>query len=441
MTRPAFLQMNGFNPAMISIDHGLLKILHFSTKVFVTKGEGEDVAQHRQEVLWKIFDEHYKQLPDKSKETAVDKTWRLCLARMDRRKINITTETKDDQVLISFNPEIDPELKQYSETSLAKTTESMKYLPLQLWARNRVERNEDYKKHPQYENDHALVIAETKKVVEGLKDDKSEDKSFSLFYQSLPAYVCAVLVRDYFETLAVQERAFCKDVLIEHASAPLREGYRYQIGDGVEVAISALPSLLKVFPNDAGEIKTILLLTLFDSYPVGMGGQRMLVHPTGAIANNLWKESFADANSIFLGFLVLKPAFDKLGETTRRENHKRGVYEFSNHDLLKMFVKTHEAEINGIVSNKIAYSDIVNIDQIDPDTLITAFRLLPIDTADETHQAFFHQIFPIFSKKLFKDSRRRNGEDSFDYSDKQRFLEMLSYVVLSSKVENLEVHI
>jgi hypothetical protein len=418
-----------------------LENLALQYQVFATEGEGEDVAKHRQEVLWKIFDDHYEQLPDKSKETAMDKTWRLCLARMDRRKMNITTETKDDQVLISFNPEIDPELKQYSETSLAKTTESMKYLPLQLWAQNRVERNEDYKKHLQYENDHALVISETKKVVEGLKDDKSEDKNFSLFYQSLPAYVCAVLVRDYFEKLDAQERAFCKDVLIEHASAPLREGYRYQIGDGVKVAISVLPSLLKVFPNDAGEIKTILLLTLFDSYPVAMGGQRMLDHPTGAIANTLWKESFADANSIFLGFLMLKPAFDKLRETTRRENHKRGVYEFSNHDLLKMFVKTHEAEINRIVSNEIAYSDIVNIDQLDLDTLITAFRLLRIDTADETHRTFVHQIFPIFSKKLFKDSRRRDGEDSFDYSDKQRFLEKLSYVVLSSKVENIDAYL
>jgi len=167
----------------------------------------------------------------------------------------------------------------------------------------------------------------------------------------------------------------------------------------------------------------------------------MLDHPTGAILNTLWKESFADANSIFVGFLMLKPAFDKLGEATRREGHKRGVYEFSNHDLLKMFVKTHEAEINKIVSNKIAYSDIVNIDQIDLDTLIIAFRLLPIDTADETHQTFLHQIFPIFSKKLFKDSRRRDGEDSFGYSDKQRFLKKLSYVVLSSKVENIEVYL
>jgi hypothetical protein len=354
--------------------------------------------------------------------------------------MNITTEAKDDQVLISFNPEIDPELKQYSETSLAKTSESMKYLPLQLWARHKAERNDDYKKHAQYENDHALAIAETKRVVEGMKDDRSDDKSFTLFYHSLPAYVCAVLIRDHLEELDAEDREFCKNILIEHASMPLKESYRYQAGDGAEVAISALPSLLSVFPEDASGIKKILLFTLFDSYPVGVS-QRMSDHPTGAILNTLWKESFADANSIFLGFLMLKPALDELRESTRREGHKRGVYDFSNHDVLKAFAKTHEAEISKIVSNKYSYSDIPNIDQIDLDTLLTAFRLLPIDTADETHEQFLHQIFPIFSKKLFVDGRKRDREDDFDYSDRQRFLEKLSYVVLSSKVEDIEAYL
>jgi hypothetical protein len=59
-----------------------LENLALQDQVFATEGEGEDVAKHRQEVLWKIFDDYYEQLPDKSKETAMDKTWRLCLARM-----------------------------------------------------------------------------------------------------------------------------------------------------------------------------------------------------------------------------------------------------------------------------------------------------------------------------------------------------------------------
>jgi hypothetical protein len=412
--------------------------LHY--QIFASEDQGEDVAKQRQEILWKIFDHYYKQLPNKSNETKNDKTWRLYLARMDRRKMKITTEKKDDQVLISFNPEIDPELKKYSEDSLAMNSESMKYLPLQLWSRYKFERNDDCKKYPQYENDPTLAVAEIKKVLEGLVGDKSEDKSFTLFYHSLPAYVCAVLMRDYLEKLDADERRFCKEILIERASAPLREGYRYQVGDGVGVAIAALPSLLKLFPEHTGEIKRILMFGLFDSYPIGMG-QRLSDYPTGAILNDLWKEGFVDANSIFLGFLVLKPAYDELREAIRHEKAKRGVYDFSNHELIEVFAKKHEAEITKIVSNNIAYSDIPDIGQIDLDTLVTAFRLLPSDTADEMHKKFLDQTFPIFSRKLFEGRHGRVTEDSFDYSVKQRFLEKLSYIVLSSKVEDIEVYL
>jgi len=69
-------------------------------------------------------------LPDKSKETESDKIWRLYLARMDRRKMKPTTEEKDGQFVINFNPEVDPELKEYSETSLEETNAPMKYSAL-----------------------------------------------------------------------------------------------------------------------------------------------------------------------------------------------------------------------------------------------------------------------------------------------------------------------
>jgi hypothetical protein len=36
---------------------------------------------------------------------------------MDKRKMDITTEKTDEGVIIHFNPEIDPELKAYSDAS------------------------------------------------------------------------------------------------------------------------------------------------------------------------------------------------------------------------------------------------------------------------------------------------------------------------------------
>lgn len=92
--------------------------LHY--QIFRSENVTEKDAIERQQVLWDIFDKYYNQLPDEAQETEADKTWRLCLARMDRRKMNITTKEKDEGIEISFNPEIDPKLKQYSEEAIKK---------------------------------------------------------------------------------------------------------------------------------------------------------------------------------------------------------------------------------------------------------------------------------------------------------------------------------
>jgi hypothetical protein len=138
---------------------------------------------------------------------------------------------------------------------------------------------------------------------------------------------------------------------------------------------------------------------------------------------------------------MLEPAYKKLRELTRLENHKRGVYNYSNHELLQAFEKKYKAEIGKIISNEVAYSEIANISQISLDTLVTAFKLLPIDTAKETHKSFMQEIFAIFSKKLFNDNHRSDSDDALDYGIKQRFIEKLAYVILSSKVADVQTYI
>jgi hypothetical protein len=218
---------------------------------------------------------------------------------------------------------------------------------------------------------------------------------------------------------------------------PLREDYHYQIGDGVVAAVGALPALIKPFPQDADGIKKILLLILFDSYPTGMN-QRLSDYAVAGILNSLWKESSTDANSIFLGFLALKPKYDELREAARKESYQRGIYEISKLRPLEVLLTQNEALVSKIIDNEIAYSDVSNVKDIDPDTLVTAFRLLPRDTADDMHKQFFGDIFPILSKLVFQDNHRGDSEESFDHGTRHNFLEKLAYVLLSSKPDDLE---
>jgi hypothetical protein len=411
-----------------SLEHIALKYQLFRTEEETESDEGK-----RQKIIWEIFDKYYKELPNKSKETESDKTWRLYLARMDRRKMSPEVEEKDGKVLIKFNPKIDPELKKYSEDSLQKISNEMKYTSLRLWAIFRFEKNEDkYKQYQQYENDPQLVITETKEIIEGLK--KKDKDNFFLFNHSIPAYVCSVLIRDFFDKLNSEEKEFCKDSIIEYASLPLQKNYQYQISDGVNAAVNILPFLLKSFVQDSGKIKTVLLLILFDSHPIGTN-QRLSDYSIRTVLHNLWKISFKDAHSIFLGYLLLKPKYDNLRDKLWKENCKKNIYKLSEEQVLKSFIKQYDKELENIISDKITYEDLGSLNQLSLNILNTAFELLPPKTENGDHKKFLNTIFPVFSKKLFID------DDRIDYSLKHRFLEKFAYFILTSKKKKIETYL
>jgi len=226
-------------------------------QVFRNEQISEEEANKRQQVIWDIFDEYYKNLPNETEESEFDKTWRLYLARMDNRKMTPEIEEKRDHILIKFTTKLSSKLKKYSETSTNEISEKMKYMPLKMWASYKMKNDDQYKQFKQY-NDPKLVFKEIKEVIEGFK---SKDREFYLFYHSIPGDTCSVLVRDYSKDLSKNEINYCKDIILEIASSSLRDSYGYQLGDGVESSISVLPILMNEFPEEKENIKFILLLT------------------------------------------------------------------------------------------------------------------------------------------------------------------------------------
>ncbi|KKQ77574.1 MAG: hypothetical protein US98_C0001G0001, partial [Parcubacteria group bacterium GW2011_GWC1_38_6] len=159
---------------------------------FSGKNTTEKEVNYRQKVIWEIIDNYYAKL---SKKINDDQTLRLLLARIDRRKIIPTLEEKDDKVLIKFIPEIEPDLKKYTEESQQIYSEKFKYTPLKLWATNKFEKNIEYKKYKQYENNPNLVLKETKEIFERLENNNDFFSNF--LERSTPAYTCSILIREY----------------------------------------------------------------------------------------------------------------------------------------------------------------------------------------------------------------------------------------------------
>lgn len=422
-----------------------LENLFLQYQVFKNENVTEDEVKERQKALWKILDNYYKGLPNEEKQTDSDHTWRMFLARMDYRKMKPSTKKTEEGIEIHWNPEIEPKLKQKSEESIQKSSQPMKYTALKMWAYYRMKNEDEYKKYEQYEKNPKLALKEIKEIISKLKAIKKSqhlqlehtgDESFYLFNYSIPGEVCAVLVRDFLDKLSQKEINFCKDVIFEVASSSLRPNYQYQISDGVQSAISLLPVLLEKFPKEKDQIKIILLLTLFDDYPIGMGGGKFNHYSINAI-HKLWKANFEDAQSLLLGYLLLKSKYEELREKLREANHKKRIYELHEHQVVEKFTENYEDNLKKIVENKITLKDCKNIREMEFSSLRTAFQLIPLKTENENHKKIVNEIISAFAEKLTSDDR----DDKIDYMVRHDFLEKIAYFLLSAKQEEIEEYL
>lgn len=418
-----------------------LENIFLQYQLFRTDQIAEEEAEERQKALWDILDSYYKELPDKSKETEYDKTWRLYLARMDRRKMKIETEDKDGQTYISFNPEIDPELKDYSEKSLKKSNAPYKHINLYLWSHYKYENNEDYKQYEQYENDPKSALDEVKTIekklvkIEKPKDfkfDHTEDESFYLSNYSTPAYVCSVLFENHKKELSVPDKDYCKNTIMQYAQLALLPDYRYQISDGSQPAITTLPSLFDEYADERDNIKILILQNLFNDYPINAGGNAFNEFAIVAI-QKLWENHFDDAQSLLLAYIILKQKQKKLIERVREENRKKRIYDLNLIEVNSRFFEENKE----IFNNNLSIDDLGDLQEYELSILRTAFMIIPTGKNNTTHKEIVLKIIPVFCKQLLS----RERDDRVDYKVRHDFLSKLAYFILNTNKQDIKEYL
>lgn len=408
-----------------------LEDIAFQYQLVGSKDDAEFTEfQKRKEAIWEIFDRYYTELPPEPEQTDADKTWRLFLARMDARKMKVRTEPSEesDKVLITFEPEIDANLKQHSEESLEEAGRLLKYGPLQMWSQCRFKRDKaQYERYDKYEKNPHVALSEAQEVIGAL--ETNNDEKFSLFNRFIPPYVCTVVIRDFLDVLSEEEKEFCSKTIINFASIPLLvEEYSFQISDGVEPCISVLPLLIKCFPEKKEDIVATLCMLLLDRWP------QISVCATRAVFNDLWEIDFEAAQSIFLGYLMLEPKYDKLVDEVRQEDLQKKIYSVSEPRFLKKFSNKYEKDMERVITGKIKYDDIGNVTQIELKTLNRGFELIPLDTKNTVHERFIGAILPVFAKQILADSR---GDDNLDYELKHGFYHKFAYFILTSRKDKI----
>ncbi len=399
-----------------------LEYLAFKYQLEQFEEESADEVRKRQEVIWEILDKHYGALPEQSIETETDKTWRLYLARMDTRKMKTEIKESNEGVIVTFNPEIDPSLRKFSEDSAGTAAAAIKHTSLKLWANYRFIRNPEYQTYKTFEDNPESVITETREILENLEKGKDP---FPEFNRTIPAYTCSVLIRDFVDKLSVKDKEFCRDIITQFAKTPLViQDYQYQIDDGTEPSIATLPKLMQHFPGDSKEIKSLLILLLLNPW------REITTFAIRGITSWLWGIHFDDAHAIFLGYLLLRPRYYVLREEVIRKKRRNSVFDVQETEIVELFTKKHKVELEKVVMNNIAFSDLEGIRDLDFTTLEIAFELIPPNTQNTDHKSFLNIFFLLCAEQIGKD------QDRVDYRVKKEFMtKFANFILCSSKDE------
>ncbi len=409
-------------------------------------------VKNRQKVLWKIFDEYYQQLP--SNEIESDKIWRLCLARMDIRKMRQKVEEIDGKSFIRYQSEMDPQLKKHSEEKLKEISNQSQYQSLRLWAEYKFKNNKEkkYKQFKKYENNPKLVIKDIRSIIKtfnkirpyplfpkgqqlpSFDNDQNDINGFLLINYSIPLYACAVLIRDYFDQLSQRDKIFCKRTIIKYVLRILQNGSQYYVITNTSMEIATLPLLINLFPEEKDQIKRILLKLLVEKEGMDFNDPIII-----KAISDIWQENFEDAHSLFLGYLLLKPKFDDLLKEIQKENYKNHNYKYEENKILKSFSEKYKKEIGQVITNKLTYktlSEECHLTELNLNILITAFELLPLKTKNEEHKKFANLIIPICTEKIFIQNNRANN-----YELKSKFLNKFSHFVLASNKNEIKQYL
>lgn len=391
---------------------------------FRTEGVTEEEYGERLQEIWNVLDIHYKELPEKELENDRDKTWRLYLARMDKRKMSPKTKEVENGISIEFNPEIDSELREYSEAAQTEATKAFRHLGLNVWAESRFYNRDNYKKYGSYENDPLLALSEVKKVWNQFSDERMTEEL--QFVRALPSYVCAVLLRDFKERLGPPELDFCKEVIFEYASIVNNDDYIHQIGDGLVPALFVLPKLIEDFPDERLNIKLTLIRALMRHDSITIMGMDRINSVVIQSLQPLWSVQPVFMKSLYIGYLVIAQKYKDIQDRLRKEAYKQHKHEVDKNEFEQELFKELETVVKSLEDETIKESAIENIVGIDNDILITAFQITPTGSDYKEPVPFIEEIIRIVSQLLLS----RDRDDRLDHGLKYGFLKHYTRFVL-----------
>lgn len=410
-----------------------LESLFLNYQFFGVNGFTEERNAKFIEKLYEIID--YHKSTNLVKDKSGEKSWGILLSRIDRRNLKPKILKQDDKnFIVEFSPkELSPELKEQSEQALEHVQETFKYSSLRTWSDFLIGgRNENKtQKHEEYNNNPLLVLSETKQLVKELKSGR---RSNGILDYSIPGFACSKLMIEYKDILTKNDRTFCKDIIISNVSRLFTDDYDYQISDGVEASVRAIPSLISEYPDEKESFLSIMILTLLDETPIGQY-KRVCDYAIESVhESKLWEHNQKDAQSILFGYIKLKPLYKAIIEEKRKEKRNWGRIPKSS------IFEELDKITNDFTLESISF-DINDIDSFDIHDYEIIYQLIPSDTNNRIHLDIFRKSLPMLASLLMKDRRdykEESGDDSHIYLLRIHIFRRFAYFILQRELTDIE---
>lgn len=312
------------------------------------------------------------------------------LERIDRRNLKMEAEPVEEGIRLKFIPQ------NYSEQTIEGQKEAerqyeqiMKYSALRLWTSKYI--NENRGKIPmvsEYDNFPEKVMRDLRFL---MADVESLTGETSLISKGIPEAVASKLLRESADKLSDEDRLYCKEIVLTGCQNIFSEDYWYQVSDGSEDSIMALPILMELYPEEADDYAVILALTMV-RFPKRGGWSNLSKFASAAVRNShFWEKNPEKAEAVLAYFMSMQKLV-----YTEQEN------------FLKAF------EQMSVVKTIIDVSDVDCTQVPDLDTILS---LLPYDTHDSRFLTIYEKICTELPGRFFNDYRCSSDPEDNPYNE------------------------
>ena len=257
---PAFYQKAQYESNQLPHRKMTLEQICFNYQFVGVKGESEENNRNHLLRIYSIIDKLTENL-QKNQEKSIE--YEVLIARIDRRKNKpqIISE-KDNQVLVQFETQLAPEVKQRSESVLIKAADDLKYTQLYFWSRYKSEGNEKVKESSfaQYEEHPLKALDEAKEIVKAI----SSGTSLMTIDSYAPRYIGYIMLRDYFDLLTEDDALFCRDVILSVLKNAIYEKEPDAFDDGFEECVKASFIIYERFEDLRDDLLLLYIALLTD---------------------------------------------------------------------------------------------------------------------------------------------------------------------------------